>query len=81
MRAARAMVTATMVAGNDEGEGVEEGDEDKEGDGDGDVGGGWRVTERAMVTASGEMVIAAETMAKATMPMLTNVVFFHSGVN
>jgi hypothetical protein len=40
VRAARAMTMAARVAGDEEGEGVEEGDEDKEGDGDGDVGGG-----------------------------------------
>jgi hypothetical protein len=40
VRAARAMATATMVAGSKEGEGIKEGDEDKEGDSDGDVGGG-----------------------------------------
>jgi hypothetical protein len=34
LRAARAMATATRVAG------VEEGNDDKEGDGDGDVDGG-----------------------------------------
>jgi len=40
MRAARAMATATRVAGDEEDEGVEEGNDDEEGDGDGDVGGG-----------------------------------------
>ena len=40
MRAARAMATATRVAGDDEGEGVKEGGEDEEGDGDGNMGGG-----------------------------------------
>ena len=30
---------ATMVAGDEEGEGVEEDEKDEEGDGDGDVGG------------------------------------------
>ena len=40
VRAARAMMMAARVAGDEEGEGVEEGDEDKEGDGEGDVGGG-----------------------------------------
>ncbi len=40
LRAARAMATATRVAGDEEYEGVEEGNDDKEGDGDGDVGGG-----------------------------------------
>ena len=81
VRAARAMAMATRVAGDDEGEGVEEGDEDEEGDGDGDVGGGWRVSKRAMVTVAGAMAAAAEAMATVTTPMLTNVVFFHSGVN
>jgi hypothetical protein len=40
LRAARAMVTATRVAGNKEDKGVEEGNDDEEGDVDGDVGGG-----------------------------------------
>jgi hypothetical protein len=40
LRAARAMATATRVAGDEEDEGVEEGNDDEEGDGDGDVGGG-----------------------------------------
>ena len=39
MRAARAMATATRVAGDEEDEGVEEGNDDEEGDGDGNVGG------------------------------------------
>ena len=39
LRAARAMATATRVAGNEEDEGIEEGNDDKEGNGDGDVGG------------------------------------------
>ena len=81
VRAARVMATATRVAGDDEGEGIKEGDEDEEGDGDGDVGGGWRVTKRAMVTVAGAMATAAEAMATTMTPTLTNVVFFHSGVN
>ena len=40
VRVARAMVMATRVAGDEEGEGVKEDDKDKEGDGDGNVGGG-----------------------------------------
>ncbi len=66
VRAARAMATATRAAGDDEDEGVEEGDKDEEGDGDSDVGGGWRVTKRAMTTAAGVMTTVAEAMAKDT---------------
>ena len=66
VRAARAMVTATRAAGDDEGEGVEEGDEDEEGDGDGDMGGGRWVTKRAMATAAGAMATVAEVMAMDT---------------
>ena len=40
LRAARAMATATRVAGDEEDEGVEEGNDDKEGDVNGDMGGG-----------------------------------------
>ena len=40
LRAARAMATATRVAGDEENEGVEEGNDNEEGDGDGDMGGG-----------------------------------------
>jgi hypothetical protein len=40
LRAARAMATATRVAGDEEDKGVEEGNDNEEGDGDGDVGGG-----------------------------------------
>ena len=40
MRAARAMATATRVAGDEEDEGVEEGNDGEEGDVDGDVGDG-----------------------------------------
>ena len=40
LRAARAMATATRVAGNKEDEGVEEGNDDEEGDVDGDMSGG-----------------------------------------
>jgi len=40
LRAARAMATATRVAGDEEDEGDKEGKDDKEGDDDGDVGGG-----------------------------------------
>ncbi len=65
--------------GDDEGEGVEEGDEDKEGDGDGDVGGGWRVTKRAMTTAAGAMATVAEVMT--TDADINKCRFFHSGVN
>ena len=39
VRAARVTAMVTRVAGDEEGEGVEEGDENKEGDGDGNVGG------------------------------------------
>ncbi len=60
LRAARAMATATRAAGDDKGKGVEEGNEDKEGDGDGEVGGGWRVTKRAMATAAGAMATDAD---------------------
>ena len=62
VRAARAMVTATRAAGDDEGKGVEEGDKDKEGDGDGDVGGRWRVMKRAMATAAEAMATVAEAI-------------------
>ena len=40
LREARAMATATRVAGDEEDEGVEEGNDDEERDGDGGVGGG-----------------------------------------
>ena len=40
LRAARAMATATRVAGDEEDKGVKEGNDDEEDDGDGDVGGG-----------------------------------------
>ena len=40
LRAARAMVTATRVAGDEEDECDNEGNDDKEGNGDSDVGGG-----------------------------------------
>ena len=40
LRAARAMATATRVAGDEENEGVEEGNDNEEGDGDSDMGGG-----------------------------------------
>jgi len=39
VRAARVMMMANRVVGNEEGLGIEDGDEDKEGDGEGDVGG------------------------------------------
>ena len=79
VRAARAMVTATRAAGDDESEGVEEGNKDKEGHGDGDVGGGWRVTKRAMATAAEAMATVAEAMATDT--DVNKCRFFHSGVN
>ncbi len=66
VRAARAMATATRAASDDEGKGVKEGDGDEEGDGDSDVGGGWRVTKRAMGTAAGAMATVAEAMATDT---------------
>ncbi len=40
LRAAKAMATATRVAGDEENEGVEEGNDNEEGDGDSDMGGG-----------------------------------------
>ncbi len=40
LRAARAMATATRVAGDKEDKGVEEGNDNEEGDVDGDVVGG-----------------------------------------
>ena len=64
---------------NDEGEGIEEGNEDEEGDGDGDVGGGWRVTKRAMATVAGAMATVAEAMATDT--DVNKCRFFHIGVN
>jgi len=73
------MATATRAAGDDEGEGIEEGDKDKEGDGDCDVGGGWRVTKRAMATAAGAMATVAEAMATDT--DVNKCSFFHSEVN
>jgi len=39
------------------------------------------VTKRAMATVAGAMATTAEAMATAMTPTLTNVVFFHSGVN
>jgi len=66
VRAARAMATVMRAAGDDEGEGIEEGDENEEGDGDGGVGGGWWVTKRAMATAAGAMATVAEAMATDT---------------
>ncbi len=39
VRAAREMAMATGVAGDEDGEGVEEGDKDKEGDSDSNMGG------------------------------------------
>jgi len=64
---------------NDESEGIEEGNEDEEGDGDGDVGGGWRVTKRAMATVAGAMATVAEAMATDT--NVNKCRFFHIGVN
>ena len=55
VRAARAMATVMRAAGDNEGEGVKEGDKDEEGDGDGNVGGGWRVTKKAMAMAAGAL--------------------------
>ncbi len=40
LRAAKAMATATRVAGDEENEGVEEGNDNEEGNGDSDMGGG-----------------------------------------
>ena len=79
VRAARAMATVMRAAGDNEGEGVKEGDKDEEGDGDGNVGGGWRVTKKALATAAGAMATVAEAMVTDT--GINIFFFFHSGVN